>query len=112
MSRIEYNKLIRDRIPKIIAAEGKPYRTETMPDDEYRCALLQKLVEEAQEAGQASPEKLVMELADLLEVIDAVMVAHSIDEHTVRQEQAQRRADRGGFEQRLKLLWVEEDNVP
>lgn len=108
MTRIDYNKLIRDRIPVIIEAEGKAYRVETMSDDEYRRALLQKLVEEAQEAAHATPDRLVTELADLLEVIDAVIAAHNIDRNTVLKVQKQRRNERGGFEQRLKLLWVEE----
>ena len=48
-----YNKLVRDRIPEIIAAEGRQYATETMADTEYRQALLVKLVEEAQEVADA-----------------------------------------------------------
>ncbi len=108
MSRIYYDKLIRDRIPEIIMAEGKQFAAEKMSDADYRRALLDKLVEEAQEAAQAKPDKLTTELADLYEVIDAVIAASGIDERTVRQVQAQRRTERGGFEQRLRLLWVEE----
>lgn len=108
MSRIEYNKLIRDRIPDIIEAEGKCYRVETMTEIEYRQALLAKLSEEAQEASAASAEQLVTELADLYEVIDAVMAAYGIEPSTVLNVQAERRNKRGGFGKRLKLLWVEE----
>jgi len=112
MHRIEYNKLIRDRIPEIIEAEGKTCHIEVMPEEEYRQALLAKLVEEAQEAFQAGTDRLVTELADLYEVIDAVLAAHGIDRETVLQVQAQRRSERGGFEQRLKLLWVDEIDTP
>ena len=108
MTRIIYNKLIRDRIPEIIQAEGKRFDIEIMPDAEYRQALLAKLSEEAAEARDASPEKLTIELADLFEVIDAVLAAHGIDQGEVLRVQQERRAKRGGFEQRLKLLWVEE----
>lgn len=108
MSRIEYNKLIRDRIPDIIEAEGKCYHVETMTETEYRQALLTKLSEEAQEASTASAEKLVTELADLYEVIDAVMAAYGIEPSTVLNEQTERRNKRGGFERRFKLLWIEE----
>jgi predicted house-cleaning noncanonical NTP pyrophosphatase (MazG superfamily) len=108
MARIQYDKLIRDRIPEIITAEGKQYATEVMTGEDYRLALLRKLVEEAQEAASASPEKLVTELADLFEVLEAVIAAHGLDPHQLREVQRQRRADRGGFEQHLKLLWVEE----
>jgi predicted house-cleaning noncanonical NTP pyrophosphatase (MazG superfamily) len=111
MTRIRYNKLIRDRIPEIITAEGKQFDIEIMPKQEYEQSLRQKLVEEAQEAAQASPEKLIIELADLYEVMDALMAAHGISQRTVLQVQEQRHNDRGGFEQHLKLLWVEEPDA-
>ena len=48
MARKEYNKLVRDRIPAIIAAEGNECRVETIQEDYlYRLALLAKLVDEA-----------------------------------------------------------------
>ena len=45
--RKTYNKLVRDRIPEIIAADGRQCSTEIMSDDAHRCALLAKLIEEA-----------------------------------------------------------------
>ena len=48
--RIEYNKLIRDRIPEIIKEAGKTYSVVVMDDDEYKRSLLEKLLEEAKEA--------------------------------------------------------------
>ncbi|MBN2148002.1 MAG: nucleoside triphosphate pyrophosphohydrolase [Anaerolineales bacterium] len=104
----DYNKLIRDRIPEIIQNSGKCCAVETMSEAEYRQALLEKLVEEAQEACRAAPEELATELADLQEVIAAVLAAWHISPEKVQQIQDQRRAERGGFEQQLKLLWTEE----
>ena len=77
--RVEYNKLIRDRIPEIIKADGKQYAVEVMGLDEFRKALLAKLVEEAQEVAEADLEKLDIELADLQEVVCAIMKAFCID---------------------------------
>ena len=65
-------------------------------------------MEEAQEAAIASEEDLIIELADLLEVMEALMSTAGISEKTVRQRQAERRVERGGFTQRLLLLWTEE----
>jgi len=107
MARKEYNKLIRDRIPEIIHADGRDCGLEIMDEDEYKLALLQKVVEEAQEVLDAPPGKLIMELADLYEVIDAVMDVHSIDKQDVHDLQAKRREERGGFRDRLRLLWTE-----
>jgi len=76
--RRDYNKLVRDRIPEIIRSGGKQCGIETMPEAEYRQALLQKLVEEAQEARQAAPDELITELADLQEVIAALLARNQM----------------------------------
>jgi predicted house-cleaning noncanonical NTP pyrophosphatase (MazG superfamily) len=107
MARKHYNKLVRDRIPAIIHAEGRECATEIMPEDEYWQALLTKLLEEAQEVSQAAPDELIKELADVYEVLDAILALNDIDEQTVRDRQHQRRSDRGGFAERIKLLWAE-----
>ena len=52
--RTHFNKLVRDRIPEIIRAESRECGTETLSDGEYRAALKEKLVEEAQEASEAT----------------------------------------------------------
>ncbi|MEO0986210.1 MAG: nucleoside triphosphate pyrophosphohydrolase, partial [Cyanobacteria bacterium J06639_14] len=83
MPRKEYNKLIRDRIPTILEKQQIPFAVETMTTDEYRQALQQKLVEEAQEAAEAEADDLTMELADLLEVIDATLIAHGLKREQV-----------------------------
>lgn len=102
--RKEYNKLVRDRIPEIILHEGRNCETATMSESEYLQALREKLVEEAQEAAEADPTKLVTELADLHEIMDALAAAYSIEQTTVLAEQKQRRAERGGFSRRIRLL--------
>jgi predicted house-cleaning noncanonical NTP pyrophosphatase (MazG superfamily) len=100
-----YNKLVRDRIPEIIQAAGQEFSVEIMVETEFKQALRKKLVEEAQEAAAADSENLVQELADLYEVIDALMVTQQISREAVLTEQERRRAERGGFTHRLKLIW-------
>jgi predicted house-cleaning noncanonical NTP pyrophosphatase (MazG superfamily) len=78
-----------------------------MVDDEYRAALLAKLVEEAQEAANAGPRELITELADLLEVIEATISAHGLSREAVESERRRRRLERGGFEERIRFLWTE-----
>ena len=105
--RTEYFKLVRDHIPDIIRSDRHAYDIVTMDEDEYRQALREKLVEEAHEAANANPQKLITELADLYEVIDALEVSYGIKDEEVRSEQERRHAERGGFERRIKLLWIE-----
>jgi predicted house-cleaning noncanonical NTP pyrophosphatase (MazG superfamily) len=78
-----------------------------MEDAEYRQSLLAKLVEEAHEAAEAEPDEIVKELADLYEVIDALLLTFDLDRDAIRAVQQKRRAERGGFKQRIKLLWTD-----
>ncbi|MCC2548464.1 nucleoside triphosphate pyrophosphohydrolase [Hymenobacter sp. BT175] len=105
---MQYHKLIRDHIPTIIAESGRQCRTTALTEPAFRAALLTKLVEEAEEAQAASPEELLTELADVLEVFDTILATHGFTLTQVRELQRQRRLTRGGFECRLQLDWVGE----
>ena len=101
----EYNKLVRDRIPEIIAQIGSTCEITTMHEQEYQQALRAKLVEEAQEAAKASDtQQLITELADLYEVIDTLMNSNDIAPETIHAEQERRCRERGGFSQRIRLI--------
>lgn len=66
-----YNKLVRDKIPDIIAADnGKTCVTRIMEDDEYLKALDTKMQEELKEYLESGE---VEELADLEEVLRAIL---------------------------------------
>jgi len=101
-----YNKLVRDKIPEIIEKAGKQCETITLRDREYQEALREKLIEEATEVATASLEQLIQELADLYEVIDALLIATGIDEKTILTQQKQKQEERGGFQKKIKLLSV------
>jgi predicted house-cleaning noncanonical NTP pyrophosphatase (MazG superfamily) len=106
--RKEYHKLVRDVVPEIIRSKGQKCEVAVMAEDEYRQALREKLVEEATEASETTTiEDLNTELADLHEVLDALMLTYGIQLETIKKEQKRRRRERGGFEQRFRLLWVE-----
>jgi predicted house-cleaning noncanonical NTP pyrophosphatase (MazG superfamily) len=102
--RKEYNKLVRDRIPEIIRQSGNQCEVANMSEVEFSQALREKLLEEAQEAAVATPENLVSELADLQEVIDALLTVYGIEREDVLTQQRRKRVERGGFDQRLRLL--------
>ncbi|MCU0544488.1 MAG: nucleoside triphosphate pyrophosphohydrolase [Oscillatoriaceae cyanobacterium Prado104] len=100
----EYNKLVRDRIPEIIRQSGNNCEIAILSDAEYRQALRLKLIEEAAEVAEAEGEDLVTELADLYEVIDALVASYEIAGDRVLQEQIKRRQARGGFAKKIMLL--------
>lgn len=83
---------MRDRIPEMIETDGKSCVCETISDKDYLDLLDQKLNEELAEYQESkSPE----ELADLLEVIHAVMKAHGWTLEELEQIRAEKAANRG-----------------
>lgn len=109
--RTKHNKLVRDKIPNIIRTSGNQCEISVLLDEEYIEALGQKLVEEANEAATAkNNEELAQELADVMEVIDALMIAARIEPERVREIQKEKRSRRGGFDNRIKLFWTETNN--
>ena len=101
----QYHKLVRDRIPELIEADGKTCVCETLSDEDYITLLDQKLNEELAEYQES---KSLEELADLLEVMQAVVKARgwTMEElETVRKKKA---AERGGFERKIMLKEVVE----
>lgn len=105
--RQEHNKLIRDRIPEIIRQAGREYEVQIISQSEYHQALLDKLIEEAQEAAQANSDNLLEELADIYEVIDAILINLNIDKDLVLAKQKQKRQEKGGFTKKLRLSWTD-----
>jgi predicted house-cleaning noncanonical NTP pyrophosphatase (MazG superfamily) len=106
---LTYNKLVRDKIPQIIENTGKKFSTEILNDQDYIKYLKEKSYEELDEYCAAeSNEEAVEELADLLEIIQALAKHHgsSIEEvELVRQEKTEKR---GGFEEKIFLIEVED----
>ena len=64
-----YNKLVRDNIPDILDKKGIPYEKRVASPEEYQQELIKKLIEEVAEFSLAGE---VEELADVLEVIEAL----------------------------------------
>lgn len=106
MPTVVHNKLVRDRIPEIIEASGRRCDTEILTPEEYLIMLDRKLNEELAEYQES---KSLEEIADLLEVIRAVVQARgsSMEEvEAIRREKAEKR---GGFEKRILLREVSEN---
>ena len=101
----QYHKLVRDKIPQIIESTGKTCRTEILEDETYLQLLDEKLGEELAEYQES---KSLEELADLLEVMEAVVTARGYRWEQLMAVKAEKKAARGGFEEKLLLLEVSE----
>lgn len=102
-----YNKLVRDRIPEIIEAQGQKCHYEVMTEVAYKAALDAKLTEELAEY-HASGE--LEELADLIEVIYAIAEARGETPESLNALAARKAADRGHFRKKYLLLSVKDPN--
>ena len=100
-TQVNYNKLVRDKIPQIIASQGEKANIRILEEAEYAICLADKLNEEVAEfhAGQN-----LEELADILEVVYALAehLGHSPEElEAVYREKHDKR---GGFRDRIFLI--------
>ncbi|MEK9156853.1 MAG: nucleoside triphosphate pyrophosphohydrolase [Patescibacteria group bacterium] len=109
--RIEYGKLVRDKIPELIRAYGSVPVIRTLSDDEFVGELKKRLIEEAWEAHYADGMCLVEECADIFEVMAWMMRARGIDPNEVFAMAEARRDARGGFSEKAFLIAVEEGVV-
>ena len=100
----EYNKLIRDRIPEIIEKTGNEYEVEELDDKRYLESLDKKLQEELEEYLESGE---IAELADLVEVIYAILDHKDISRDEFEKIRLDKKEDRGGFAERIFLLRAE-----
>lgn len=106
MSVIEYNKLVRDKIPQMIEESNKECSVRILDDEEYLRMVDAKLDEELAEYHK---DQNIEELADLLEVVYAATKArgYSVEDlERIRKEKADKR---GAFDNKIFLETVTEN---
>mgnify|MGYP000706780083 CR=1 FL=1 len=103
----KYHKLVRDRIPEIIESDGEQCVCEVLSSKEYLALLDEKLQEELNEYEES---KSLEELADLLEVMYAVVKARGWSVEELEQVRKEKAKQRGGFEKRTFLREVRLEN--
>ena len=101
-----FRKLVRDRIPEIISANGEKAVTRVLDEAEFVTALENKLLEEVQEMRASKAERKV-EIADIYEVLDALIRAYGFSKEEIMALKEKKRQERGGFEKRLFLEGTE-----
>src|SRR5690606_18072328 len=93
-------KLVRDRIPEIIQAEGRSAAVRVLDDREYLAALRAKLGEEVGELLDADPGDWLDEAADVLEVLVALLGLQGAGLQQLLDARDAKRRHRGAFEKR------------
>lgn len=105
-----YNKLIRDRIPEIIENTGKSFKTEILSDERYIAELKKKLIEEVAEYQEAANDSDALEeLADILELMNALSHQHGATIQEIERIRKEKAEKRGAFNEKIFLIEVEDD---
>jgi predicted house-cleaning noncanonical NTP pyrophosphatase (MazG superfamily) len=100
VNTMQYHKLVRDRIPEIIKKRGEVAITHVADEAEYWQKLKQKL---AEETGEWIRDESLEEMADVFEVITAILALKGWTIEDVVAVQRRKREERGGFDQRIIL---------
>ena len=100
-----YNKLVRDKIPEIIESnEGIKPKTRILETTEYLKELNIKLKEELNEYLESGD---VEELADLEEVLRAVLDAKNVSYEEFEKIRNKKVEKRGAFKKKIFLKYVD-----
>jgi predicted house-cleaning noncanonical NTP pyrophosphatase (MazG superfamily) len=97
---MEYNKLVRDKIPEIIKKSGKNPITHVASEEEYWKSLREKLKEEVFEFDK---DPSMEEFADVLEVLDAIGNFKKFKRDEIKNIKEEKAEKRGRFKKRLIL---------
>lgn len=100
-----FKKIVRDKIPQNIEYKGEYVYQKKVINDLLTNSLKVKLVEEALEVFDAtSTTEIVEEIADVLEVIEALTKSLDISMDEIIQVKEEKKKDKGGFDEGIVLL--------
>ena len=100
-------KLVRDKIPEVLAEKKKYLKFTKVDDDKYWSFLKRKLVEEVNEVIDAvensNEEHQQEEIGDVLEVLDAIMYFKKFEQKEVLRKKEEKKLKKGGFYEKIIL---------
>lgn len=110
MAKFTCNKLGHDKDLETFKSEGIIVKYKLLDQQQLREALMNKLLEEANEVQKAETKSdIIAELGDVLELIDAICKVYEISPQKVVQEKEKHFKMRGGFEKGLYIETIEMD---
>jgi len=110
ITRIYYNKLVRDNIPDMIRAKRKECEVFQVTDvQELQQELFKKIREEATSLAMSrTREQFLNEYADLMLVLNTVMQQLEITPEEVKKAKEDNYLKKGGYKHRYFLKWSED----
>lgn len=107
MRKFKFSKLVRDKIVDGIIAAGNTPHWRTLTDEEYIHELKKKVIEEAAEIPGAHGEELIKELADIQEIIDALLTTLQLTKEAFVEIQKKKNEKAGSFKNKQYIDEVE-----
>lgn len=104
--KMQYNRLVRDRVPELIVESGRKQISRKLKDEEYEQALMDKIVEEIEEYRISKNEE---EIADIYEVLDCLVKLKEYEPMHIDYLRLIKREARGSFHDRILLEKIVED---
>ncbi len=110
VTRVYYNKLVRDNIPDMIRAKRKNCEIVQITDvQEFQQELFKKIKEEASSLVMArTKEQFLDEYIDLMLVLNTIMQQLDIKAEDVKKVKEENYLKKGGYKHRYFLRWSED----
>lgn len=110
ISRVYYNKLIRDNIPEIIRAKNQECEIRKITDmQEFQQELFKKIKEEATSLAMSrTREEFLDEYADLMAVLEEIIQQLSLDIEDLNKARSDNVLKKGHYKQQNFLIWSED----
>ena len=100
----ELNKLVRDKIPYLVAKEGGSYSLKLLSPLEHQYEITKKMYEELNEYNVATTKEVAIEeLVDMVELIYAAVKLHDLSIDEFEAIRLEKKKKKGGFEKGIYL---------
>ena len=97
MPTFKFNKLVRDKIVEHQLASGSKPRYHQLDEGQHKAALVNKIIEEAQEILVASQADVADEIADVQQAIDDLKEKFGLSNSDIAKAQKAKNAKNGSF---------------
>lgn len=113
MRKFAFNKLVRDKIVEQITSNGDVPHWKELSQQDYIEELKKKIGEEAAEVGCATGDEILKEVADVQELIHALLEALHVSEVELEAIQKKKNEKAGAFNKKQYIEYVEvQDDSP
>jgi predicted house-cleaning noncanonical NTP pyrophosphatase (MazG superfamily) len=105
--RFSCQKLVRDKSAEVFSQKGISSVSRRLNLQDYQQALKTKLIEVQEVVDAHTPQELCAEIADVQEVLDALIQAYNLSTNEIKQIRETKKTKIGGFANGLYIDHIE-----